>query len=158
MKVDQSDYMTKKIDLSWQRTYLLLHHICSWRAICIKRYMAVGNRIQVDVLHFGTLRLNRRKTGEQSMKKELRKTEAGEKYAKAHVAHYTTKDLREALSLYKAVMAAYPDSVEYQYSRSQIQNIVNSVVPKQELFDAQVELALVHIVKEGPKDAIPVPS
>ena len=69
-------------------------------------------------------------------------TKAGQQYATAYAAHYTTKDLPEALELYRGVMAAYPNTQEAKYSRSQIQNIVNVVVPEQELFDAQVDLAL----------------
>jgi len=60
-------------------------------------------------------------------------TEAGKQYAEA---------LHEALKLYKAIMAEHPNTKEAEYSRTQIQNIVQSVVPKQRLLDAQVELAL----------------
>jgi hypothetical protein len=42
-------------------------------------------------------------------------------------------------------MSAHPVIHAAEYSRSQIQNIVSAVVPKQELFDAQVELAIVHV-------------
>ena len=69
-------------------------------------------------------------------------TEAGKQYAEAYAAHYTTKDLHEALELYKAIMAEHPNTKEAEYSRMQIQNIVQSVVSKQRLLDAQVELAL----------------
>ncbi len=41
-------------------------------------------------------------------------------------------------------MASHPDDPEAGYSRMQIQNIVNTVVPKQELLDAQIELAVSH--------------
>ncbi len=78
------------------------------------------------------------------MRKETGLTEAGQQYAAAHTAHYTKKALHEALDLYKGVMAAHSNTQEAEYSRSQIQNIVNAVVPKQELFDAQVDLALAH--------------
>ena len=76
-------------------------------------------------------------------------TEAVQQYAAAHAAHYVTKNLRQALELYKGIIAAHGDSQEAGYSRSQIQNIVNSVVPKQVLFDAQTELALAHIAPEA---------
>ena len=76
------------------------------------------------------------------MSKDTVLTEAGQQYAAAYAAHYTTKDLHEALELYKAVMAAHPKTQEAEYSRSQIQNIVNALVPKQDLFDAQADLAL----------------
>jgi hypothetical protein len=76
------------------------------------------------------------------MRNDTGPTEVGLQYAAAYAAHYTAKDLHEAFMLYRGVMAAHPKSLEAEYSRSQIQNIVNAVVPKQELFDAQVDLAL----------------
>lgn len=84
------------------------------------------------------------------MKKVIEKTEAGQQYATAHAAHYTAKDLHEAIRLYRNIIGAHPDTQEAEYSRSQIQNIVSAVVPKQELFDAQVELALVHVAHSNP--------
>lgn len=72
-------------------------------------------------------------------------TEASRQYAAAHEAHYGAKNLREALELYKGVMAAHPETRESADSRSQIQNIVKAVVPKQELFDAEVDLAYTHL-------------
>ena len=48
------------------------------------------------------------------------------------------------MRLYKQVMASHPSDPEAEYSRVQIQNIVNAVVPKQELLDAQMELAVTH--------------
>jgi len=84
-------------------------------------------------------------------------TEAGQQYAVAYAAHYTTKDLPEALELYKGVMAAHPNTREAEYSRSQIQNIVNAVVPKQEIFDAQVDLALAHFEHRDQPDVRPAP-
>jgi len=53
--------------------------------------------------------------------------------------HYKTKDLSEALALYRGVVGARPDTHEAKYSRTQIQNIAKSVVPKQELWDAEVK-------------------
>ena len=91
------------------------------------------------------------------MKKIAEKTEAGRQYAVAHEAHYATKDLTGALGRYRAVMAAHPETQEAEYSRSQIQNIVSSVVPKQELFDAQVELALVHVAHSNSTSIAPNP-
>ena len=83
--------------------------------------------------------------GANNMKNENRHTEAREQYTAAHDTHYTTKDLREALQLYRGIMVAYPNTEEAGYARSQIQNIVNAVVPKQELLDAQLDLALARI-------------
>ena len=82
-------------------------------------------------------------------------TEAGQQYAEAYAAHYTTKDLREALKLYRGVMAAHPKTPEAEYSRSQIQNIVNSVVSKQELFDAQVDSVLARFEHGDQPDVSP---
>jgi hypothetical protein len=78
------------------------------------------------------------------MKKKTELTAAGRQYATAYEAHYTTKNLHEALELYNGIMTEYPNTKEAEYSRSQIQNIVNAVVPKQELCDAQLGLALSH--------------
>ena len=71
-------------------------------------------------------------------------TEAGKKYAAAYDTHYTEKDMHEAFVLYGSLIEAHPDSQEAKYSRSQIQNIVNAVVPKQEIMDALADLALTH--------------
>jgi len=79
------------------------------------------------------------------MRHEAALTEAGRHYAAAHEAHYGAKNLREALELYKGVMAAYPETRESADSRSQIENIVRAVVPRQELFDAEVKLAYTHL-------------
>ena len=76
------------------------------------------------------------------MRTETELAEAGKQYAEAYAAHYTTKDLHEAIDLYKGIMAAHPNTEEAEYSRTQIQNIVQSVVPKQRHLDAQVELVL----------------
>jgi len=75
-------------------------------------------------------------------------TEAGRQYAVAYALQYATKDLHEAFTLYRCVMAAYPDTPEADYSRMQIMNIATSVVPKQELLDAQVALTLAHFEHE----------
>ena len=81
--------------------------------------------------------------------------EAGRQYAAAYAAHYSTKDLREALRLYRGVIAAHPNTQEAGYSQSQIQNIVNAVVPRQELLDVQVDLALARIEHEDQADVRP---
>ncbi len=84
-------------------------------------------------------------------------TEASKQYAAAHAAHYSTKDLRKALELYRSVMATHPGTPEAEYCRSQIQNIVKAVVPKRELLDAQMDLALAHIDHGDQPDAMPTP-
>ena len=92
------------------------------------------------------------------MRNDTGLTEASQKYAAAYAAHYGTKDLREALEFYQGIVAAHPDTQEAGYSRSQIQNIIKEVVPEQELFEAQVDMAMVRFggdrQQEGP---IPVP-
>ena len=88
---------------------------------------------------------------------DIELTEAGRQYAAAYAAHYTGRDLPVALQLYKKVMASYPSAQEAGYSRMQVQNIVNTVVPKQELLDAQIELALARFERDGPPDATRIP-
>ena len=69
-------------------------------------------------------------------------TAAVREYAEAYEKHYAIKDVHAALQIYKGIVVEYPDSKEAEYSRSQIQNIVHNVVPKQVLYDAQLDLAL----------------
>ena len=91
------------------------------------------------------------------MKSDTGLTEASRQYAAAHAAHYETKDLREALELYRGVLAAHPDSHEAGYSRSQIQNIIKKVVPERELFEAEVWMAMAHFGGDGQQERrIPV--
>ena len=84
------------------------------------------------------------------MKMDAKNGKAALHYADAHAAHYKTKDLHEALNLYTSVMSDHPDTPEAEYSRTQIQNIAKSVVPKQELVDAQREMILEHLELEAP--------
>ncbi len=52
----------------------------------------------------------------------------------AYAAHYTEHDLRSAMQLYKQVMVSHPSDPQAEYSRGQIHNIVDAVVPKPELW------------------------
>jgi hypothetical protein len=69
----------------------------------------------------------------------------GRQYRQAYLAHYGAKRLREALGLYKGVIATFPDSAEAQYSRSQIHNIFKAVVPADKIFETEEALALAHL-------------
>jgi hypothetical protein len=80
-------------------------------------------------------------------------TEAAQQYAAAYAAHYTQGDLPLALQLYQQVMASHPSTPQAGYAAMQVRNIVNAVVPKQELLDAQIELALAHLGHGTPSDA-----
>ncbi len=86
------------------------------------------------------------------MKNESSLTEAGQAYAAAYNAHYTAHDLPCALQLYRKLLASYPDAQEADFSRMQLQNIVNAIVPKQELFDATIDLVLAHFEHDRPLD------
>jgi hypothetical protein len=68
-------------------------------------------------------------------------TEAARRYEAAYAAHYAERDLSLAFRLYKEVLASHPGEPEAGFSRMQLQNIVNAIVPKQELMDAQLQLA-----------------
>ncbi len=71
--------------------------------------------------------------------------EAARAYAAAYAAHYSERDLTLALQLYKNLIASHASAREAGYSRTQIQNIVNTLVPAEELLDAQLELALARL-------------
>ena len=72
-------------------------------------------------------------------------TEAARAYAVAYAAHYSERDLAKALQLYTDLIASHASAQEAGYSRAQIQNIVRTLVPAQELLDAQLELALARL-------------
>lgn len=76
-------------------------------------------------------------------------TEAGDEYSAAYGKHYKTKNMHEALVLYRQIVNVHPGTPEAEYSRSQIQNIVNTVVTKQEIEDAMVALALTYFEQQG---------
>ena len=91
------------------------------------------------------------------MRNDTELTEPHRQYAAAYAAHYTGRDLPAALQLYMKVMASHPGTQEADYSRMQVRNIVNTVIPKQEILDSQIELALAHFEYEGPPDARRIP-
>ena len=80
-------------------------------------------------------------------------TEAGKQYAKAHDAHYKEKELPKAFQLYRDIISEHPDTKEAGYSLSQVHNIVNDVVPKQDVIDALVAMTLDHFEKDVTSDA-----
>ncbi len=71
-------------------------------------------------------------------------TEASRRYAAAYDAHYAGRNLPLALQLYKTLMEEHPSAQEAGYARMQIQSMVNAVVPKEELLEAQMALLRVH--------------
>jgi hypothetical protein len=93
----------------------------------------------------GSLRCDGKETGQEEMQDDKANTEAARQYETAHLAHYKSKDLSRALTLYQSILTAYPDTQEAKDSRTQLMNIASSVVPKQELLDAQVALARNHL-------------
>ena len=86
------------------------------------------------------------------MKNKHKITLEGEDYSKAYDMHYKTKDLPKAFNLYRGVIADYPNTDEAGYSLSQVHNIVNTVVPKQEVMDALVAMTLAHFKQDVPPD------
>ena len=91
------------------------------------------------------------------MKNRNNVTVAGQDYTKAHDMHYKTKDLPRAFKLYRGIIADYPRTDEAGYSLSQVKNIVNDVVPKQEVMDALVALTLTHFEQDVPPDVKSAP-
>ena len=93
-----------------------------------------------------------------NMRNDTELTDAGRQYAEAYAAHYKGRDLLAALQLYLKVMASHPGAPEAGYSREQVQNIAGAVVPKQELLDVQVRLAVARLEHGGPPDAGRIPA
>jgi len=82
---------------------------------------------------------------------------AAKEYETAHAAHYAPRDLRMALRLYTKPIASHTRTREAGCSRTQIQNIVHTVVPEEELRDAETELALARLEAGVSPDAAPIP-
>jgi hypothetical protein len=99
--------------------------------------------------------LVRNKIGELDMRESRLSEEAGQQYATAYDTHYTTKDIHKAFTLYEDIIATHPDPREAGYSRSQIQNIVNALVPKKKIIDSLLDLARIHFDQDLSLDAKP---
>ena len=78
--------------------------------------------------------------------------------ARRYAAAYATQgDFLGALQAYDQIIELYPNAPEAEYSRSQMRNIVNLVVPARELLASQLELVRRHLQRvERPEAARPV--
>jgi hypothetical protein len=83
--------------------------------------------------------------------------ETARDYAAAHAAHHSRPDLAGALHLYTRLIASHESAPESRYSVSQVQKIVKSVVPAQELMEAEVGLALTCLEQSIPQRDGPIP-
>jgi hypothetical protein len=90
------------------------------------------------------------------MRNDTRSSGPDRRYAAAHELHYGAKNLQEALQLYKEILLKDVGTPEAGFARSQIHNIVKSVVPDQALFDAGVQLAHQHF--QHRQDLYPAPA
>jgi len=88
-----------------------------------------------------------------NMRNSIEPTEASRQYAAAYAAHYTGRDLPLAFQLYKELMASHSGTPEAGYARMQVQNLINAVVPKQELLDAQITCLLAHFQQDDQHDS-----
>lgn len=69
------------------------------------------------------------------MKIETEPSDASHQYAAAYAAHYAERDVPLALRLYMKLMASDATCPEAECAWVQIQNIVNALVPTEELLD-----------------------
>ena len=79
------------------------------------------------------------------MQPDSQRRTVGERYAAALDAHYSAKDLLAAMELYEKILIVDPKSQEAVYSRTQIVNIVRSVVPEDDLLAVHTDLARSHL-------------
>ena len=84
------------------------------------------------------------------MRDQNEPTGSARSYAAAYAAHYSERNLAAALQLYMELIASRPNAPQAGYSRAQFQNIVNAVVPAQELLDTQIKLALARLACTEP--------
>jgi hypothetical protein len=71
-------------------------------------------------------------------------------------AHYSQRDLRMAPRLYAKRIASNASTREAGYSRTQVDNTVHTVVPEEELLDAETELALARLEAGVASDTEPI--
>lgn len=83
---------------------------------------------------------------------DINQNAASRQYAAAYAAHYLRRDLPFAVQLYRRLVAKHPNSPEADFCHMQIQNVINAVVPKQELQDAQIALVLTHFEHDAVVD------
>jgi hypothetical protein len=76
-------------------------------------------------------------------------TEAARAYSAPYAAHYSERDLAMALGLYRKLIASHAGTREADYSRAQVQNIVNAIIPEDERLDAETALALTRIESQS---------
>jgi hypothetical protein len=76
-------------------------------------------------------------------------TEAAHEYSAAYTAHYSQPDLAMALALCQKLIASHASTREAGYSRTQVQNIVNAIVPEDERLGAGTALALTRIESQS---------
>jgi hypothetical protein len=74
--------------------------------------------------------------------KENREPSAAQIYADAHAIQYSERDYPAALRSYDQLIALHPGAPEAGYARTQMRNIVKSVIPAKELLAAELELVL----------------
>ena len=87
------------------------------------------------------------------MRESILSEEAGQQYAAAYEAHYTTKDIIKPSHFMKTLWLhiRIPKRRDIQDPKSQ--NIVNAVVPKKKIMDSLMELARIHFDQNVPLDA-----
>lgn len=81
-------------------------------------------------------------------------------YMDAYTIHYTDNDIPKAFGLYRRILARYPYSKEAGYAASQIQAIINTVVPEEERLTVQMDMAAarfnaMNILSEEPYSVAP---
>jgi hypothetical protein len=76
-------------------------------------------------------------------------TEAARAYSVAYAAHYSQRDLAMALGPYRELIASHTSTREAGYSRTQVQNIIDAIVPEDERLDAETALALTRIESQS---------
>jgi hypothetical protein len=81
-------------------------------------------------------------TEHTNMNKDKEHSAAAQSYADAHASHYAERDYPAALRSYDQLIALHPSAPEAEYARTQIRNIVKSVIPAKELLAAELELVL----------------
>lgn len=93
--------------------------------------------------------------GNTNMDTNTEHSAAAQSYADAHASHYAERDYPAALQSYGQLIALHPSAPEAEYARTQIRNIVRSVIPAKELLAAELELVLRYLRPHADPPAAP---
>jgi hypothetical protein len=98
--------------------------------------------VSIGVERVARVQLGPRPRKPINMNTNKKQSESEQRYTDAYASHYSERDYSAALWSYDQIITLYPGAPEAGYARTQIREIVKSVIPAKELLAAELELVL----------------